>query len=423
MSIEELYQLFCKSKGVTTDTRNCKPGSLFFALTGEHFNGNKFTKQAFENGASYAVVDELYDNPTPQLILVKDVLETLTSLAKYHRQKLGKPVLAITGSNGKTTTKELIATVLSTHFSICFTQGNYNNHIGVPLTLLSAKPTDDIIITEMGANHPGEIGYLSKIAEPDYGLITNIGKAHLEGFGSFENIIKTKKELYDYIQKTSGKIFINSSDSLLVSISKDIKCIPYENDFSLSLILQNPFLSFQYKDAIDSVDFSTSFIGSYNVPNFKAAITIGRYFKVPTAKIIKALETYQPGNNRSQLHKTAHNTLILDAYNSNPSSLTEAVKNFISLNHANKQLILGDMKELGEYSLEEHQRIADLLENQPEIDVMLIGPEFVKTQSKWPTFERVEQASNYLKSNFIKDALILLKGSRSMKLEELIPLL
>lgn len=423
MTIEALYDIFCRSTGVTTDTRNCKQGSLFFALKGGNFNGNEFAGKAIESGASYVVVDELMGEPSSHHILVKNVLETLTALATHHRRQLKRPVLAITGTNGKTTTKELIATVLSSHYNICYTQGNLNNHIGVPLTLLSAKSTDDIIITEMGANHPGEIGYLCTIAEPDFGIITNIGKAHLEGFGSYENIIKTKKELYDYIQKTSGKIFLNGADELLTSISKSIDSIAYESNFILTLTRQDPFLWFRFKDAESELIFKTNFIGGYNAPNFKAAVTIGKYFEVPTQKIINALGEYAPGNNRSQLTKTEKNTLILDAYNSNPSSLTEAIQNFISLDHPSKCLILGDMKELGEYAALEHQKITDLLENNPQVTAFLIGPEFHQTQSSLPKFMNAQEAARHFDASPLLNKLILLKGSRSMKLEELIPLL
>lgn len=425
MSIEELYALFCDSKGVTTDTRKCEKESLFFALKGEHFNGNLFANKALENGASFAIVDELHFQPSPQYILVENVLQTLSELATYHRRKLNKTVLAITGTNGKTTTKELIATALSVEYNVCFTQGNYNNHIGVPLTLLSATASNDLIIIEMGANHSGEIGYLCNIAEPNYGIITNIGMAHLEGFGSQENIIKTKKQLYDYILKTSGKIFINKEDALLSSISSGIEKVPYSFDFNLTLTKQTPFLEFIYKDVETNIPFLTNFIGGYNVPNFLAAITIARYFKVPIKKAIKALEAYSPGNNRSQLKQTDKNTLILDAYNSNPSSLTEAIHNFITLKHPNKYLILGDMKELGEYSKDEHQKIADLLSGQNSLHPILIGTEFaqVKYTGNIQCFENTDSAKKYLMKEDVKDALILLKGSRSMKLEDLIPLL
>lgn len=425
MSIEELYILFSTSKGVTTDTRNCKKGSLFFALKGEHFNGNLFADKAIANGASHAIVDELHFAPHTQYIRVEDVLKTLSELATYHRRKLNKPVIAITGTNGKTTTKELIATALSQQYNVCFTQGNFNNHIGVPLTLLEAKSTHEILIIEMGANHPGEITHLCKIAEPNFGLITNIGIAHLDGFGSEENIIKTKKELYNYILNTSGKIFINNEDALLSSISTGIESIHYGTDFKLTLTKQDPFLWFRYCDRFNEQIFKTHFIGGYNTPNFYAAISIANYFKVPTEKALKALETYIPGNNRSQLKTTEKNTLILDAYNSNPSSLTEAIHNFTSLNHSKKLLILGDMKELGEYSIEEHQKITDLISTQKELNAILVGSEFAQTKTADSNicFPDITSTKAHLEQAEITDTLILLKGSRSMKLEELIPYL
>lgn len=424
MQLKELYTLFLKHPHITTDSRNCKPGSLFFALKGESFNGNKFANKALEAGCSYAIIDESEYNNSPEHILVPDVLETLTLLANLHRKKLNKPVIAITGTNGKTTTKELIATTLSVKYNVCATQGNFNNHIGVPLTLLGATAQHDILIIEMGANHMGEIAKLCEIAEPDYGLITNIGKAHLEGFGSYENIIKTKGELYEYIRKKNGKIFINQEDPTLHSISTGINKIEYtnKNTFQLNILKQDPYLQLKYSDKDLSKTLSTQFIGAYNLINFKAAICIGQHFKVNTELFLNKLEQYQPKNNRSQLTKTTKNSIIQDAYNANPSSVALAIQNFKTLKHDAKLVILGDMKELGDFATVEHQKIVDSLENSPELAIILIGLEFEKTQTstKIKKFTTVEEAKKHLTLHAPINHLILLKGSRSMKMEELI---
>ncbi len=424
MQIDKLYNIYLSHPTITTDSRNCPDGSIFFALKGANFNGNKFAAKALEEGCAYAVIDEEEFSGHSNIILVNDVLETMTQLATYHRLQLNKPVIAITGTNGKTTTKELVKQVLEGCYTVCATSGNFNNHIGLPLTLLRAKESDDIILTEMGANHPGEIAYLCNIAKPNFGIITNIGKAHLEGFGSYENIIKTKGEMYDYLRENNGTIFINTQDDVLNSISNGIQKVSYGDEelYNVEVTDQTPTLSIAYNDSTQTIAVDTRFIGAYNLINFKAAIAVGKYFKVPDAVIMEQISKYTPQNNRSQLTVTPNNKIIQDAYNANPSSVALAIKNFAQLKMDEKFVILGDMKELGTYAEKEHQHIADLLMEHNFTKGLLVGEEFGKLElpQGWIQVADASKAGEYLKSHPLKNNLILLKGSRSMQLEKLI---
>ncbi len=420
--IDSLYAIFKQYPNITTDTRKCVPGSIFIALKGERFNGNEFAQQALASGAEYAIIDEKeYSNGDPRIILVDDCLCTLQKLARYHRRILNKPVIGITGTNGKTTTKELTAAVLSKKYNVLFTQGNLNNHIGVPLTLLQLREEHDIAVIEMGANHPGEIKILAEIAEPNFGLITNVGKAHLEGFGSFEGVIKTKGELYDYIRKTGGKIFRHNENSILRDLSTGIESVLYgesERIFVSGRIIENnPFLGFLWKHAAYTGEIHSKLIGTYNLPNALAAIAIGCFFQVAHKDISKALTEYEPSNNRSQLKETCKNHLIIDAYNANPTSMLAALKNFEAMDVQNKILILGDMKELGETSLSEHQQIVDFISRLHFNEVLLSGEMFKQTEHEFSIFETTEELMEYLQRRAFENSYILIKGSRGMALE------
>ena len=356
MNLSALYQIFLDCQLVTTDSRNCPEGSLFIALKGESFNGNAFAGKALETGCAYAIIDEpeYAVEGDQRYILVDNCLQTLQQLANYHRRQLGTRVIGITGTNGKTTTKELISAVLSQSHNILYTLGNLNNHIGVPSTLLRLKAEHDLAVIEMGANHPGEIKFLSEIAEPDCGIITNVGKAHLEGFGSFEGVIKTKGELYDFLRKKEGStVFIHHDNAYLMNIAGGLNLIPYgtEDDLYVNgrITGNSPYLTFEWKagKAGETYQVQTQLIGEYNFPNALAAITIGLFFGVEAAKINEALAGYTPQNNRSQLKKTNDNTLIIDAYNANPTSMMAALQNFRNMEVPHKMLLLGDMRELG----------------------------------------------------------------------------
>ena len=412
MDIKELYKIFLKSSGVTTDSRQIELNSIFFALKGDNFDGNKYAKSAIDKGASFAVVDNQAYCLNEKYILVDDVLSCLQELSKYHRKQLNCPVLGITGTNGKTTTKELITAVIEKKFRTVATKGNFNNHIGVPLTLLRTKLDTEFLIVEMGANHIHEIEFLCGLAQIDFGIITNIGKAHLEGFGSVEGVIKAKKELYDHIDINDGTLFVNANDKLLKSISENTDRILYNiNEQEQS---NSPFAEVIYNGSL----ISSQLIGDYNRTNILAACEIGRYFGVSLEKIKEAIESYTPSNNRSQLLETNRNTIVLDAYNANPSSMTEAIKAFQKVNHKKKLLILGDMLELGENSLVEHQSIIDELSHNNQ-KVILVGQEFNKCQHNFVHFFNSEDTLGWIEENPIEDMLILLKGSRGIKLEML----
>lgn len=426
MEIEELYNRFTECNGLTTDSRHCPEGSMFLALKGETFNGNTFAAQSLAQGCRYAVVDEpQYASPeNPRIILVDNCLETLQKLANYHRRRLGTRMIGVTGTNGKTTTKELIATVLGEKFKVLYTQGNFNNHIGVPLTLLRLKPEHEMAVIEMGANHPGEIKTLVHIAEPDYGIITNVGKAHLQGFGSFEGVIRTKGELYDFLrEKGNATIFIQNENPYLNKIAAGLTCVRYGQtpglDVTGKVVACSPFLHFIWTAEGISHDVQTHLIGAYNLDNALAAVAIGRYFGVEDTKICHALSSYVPQNNRSQLVHTASNTLIVDAYNANPTSMMAALENFRQMEAAHKVAILGDMKELGEGSHEEHQKVVDFLKECGFERVMLVGPEFGGTASSFEHYKDVKEVEALLAAHPLQGCCILVKGSNSMKLSEL----
>ena len=425
MEIATLYTYFKECGRVTTDTRNCPEGSMFIALKGETFNGNAFAKQALEKGCRYAVVDEAQYADDPNIFLVDDCLKTLQMLAREHRRQMGTPIVGITGTNGKTTTKELIATVLQKRYNVLYTQGNLNNHIGVPLTLLGLTEEHEMAVVEMGANHPGEICTLVNIAEPDCGLITNVGKAHLEGFGSFEGVVKTKSELYDYLRaKENAFIFLDKDNRVLCEASAGLKNIGYglEGDdlyIKGKLHACAPFLAFEWEHEGKMYDVNTHLIGAYNVKNALAAIAIGCHFEVPAEAICEALNGYIPSNNRSQLTETKDNHLIVDAYNANPTSMMAALENFRLMEVSHKVAILGDMKELGEGSVDEHRKIVSFLEECGFEKVILVGGEFGKANAGFEHYSDVEAVKVLFAKEKPVGKYILIKGSNSMKLAQL----
>lgn len=427
VTLLQLYEIFLKHPEITTDSRKVRSSCLFFALKGDHFNGNQFAREALDAGAAYAITDEPTMPDSDRIIQVPDVLKTLQHLATLHRQKLGLPILAITGSNGKTTTKELTASVLKQKFKIQFTQGNLNNHIGVPLTLLSFTGDSDIGVIEMGANHAGEIATLCNIAQPEYGLITNVGKAHLEGFGSFEGVIQAKSEMYRYLETINGAIFISASNPWLSEVAgQKLKRITYGSGGQDWLrgeeIVSGPFLNVRIWFPSGVLYLNTKLVGSYNLENVLAACAIGKHFGIDPLLIKKGIEEYEPSNNRSQFMKAGTNQIIMDAYNANPTSMQASINNFLSVNSHGKLAILGDMLELGEYSHSEHQKIADLLADTPGVDVILVGKEFssVERPRHFLHFENSDQAAGYLKQHTWENSLILIKGSRGIGLEKVI---
>lgn len=432
MELETLYEIYKQHPVVTTDSRDCPQGSLFFALKGETFDGNAFAGKALEQGCAYAVVDD--ETVVPQgderYILVGDVLKTLQDLAHYHREQFSIPVLEVTGTNGKTTTKELIAAVLSKKYNVLYTQGNFNNHIGVPKTLLRLTAEHTFAVIETGANHPGEIETLAKIVDPDFGIITNVGKAHLEGFGSFEGVIKTKGELYDYLRAKHGTVFLDYDNIYLKNIADGLHQIfygaPCDEVLSVEgeLIDCTPYLRFKWHPAGGEwQEVNTHLIGSYNLKNAMAAAVIGRTFGVSVEDINEAISGYVPTNNRSQLVETADNKLVVDAYNANPTSMKAAIENFSLMKADKKMAILGDMKELGPTSWEEHQKMVDLLVEAGFNHVWLVGKEFKATHHPFRTFDDVEQVKEALAIKKPKGYHILIKGSHSTKLYELPDLL
>jgi UDP-N-acetylmuramoyl-tripeptide--D-alanyl-D-alanine ligase len=429
MEMKDLYDLFLQHPTITTDSRDVPEGSMFFALKGETFDGNAYAKKALEQGAAYAVIDEkdYAEEDNDRLILVEDVLTTLQQLAKYHRVHLGTPIIGITGTNGKTTTKELIATVLKKKYNVLYTQGNFNNHIGVPKTLLQLTKEHDLAVVEMGANHPGEIKTLVEIVLPDFGIITNVGKAHLLGFGSFEGVIRTKGELYDFLRVIQGTVFINNDNPHLLGISKGLKLVKYGQKEADDLLVKgefvecNPFLKFQWNGGL----VQTQLIGSYNLDNALAAACIGTFFEVPANDICDALAAYKPSNNRSQLTITKDNKLVVDAYNANPTSMRAALDNFRLIKENHKMCILGQMGELGETSEEEHQKMVDLLGECGFEKVWLVGENFAKTQhpADYQLFANVEEVKAAISKQKPQGYLILIKGSNSNKLVQTVELL
>lgn len=429
----KLYEIFQNHPVICTDSRHCPEGSLFFALRGDNFDANAFAFSALEKGCALAVVDNPEYATDKRFILVDDVLETLQELARYHRRQLSTKIIGITGTNGKTTTKELIAAVLKQKYNTHFTQGNFNNHIGVPLTLLQLKPEHDVAVVEMGANHPGEIKILSEIACPDYGIITNVGQAHLEGFGSFEGVKKTKAELYDFIWKNSGKIFLNLGNENLTEMAEKSGfadysyVLPYQPDSDIEnklatgkIISNSPLLEMQCLTAEGGFDVKTQLIGTYNAENVLAAVAIGSYFEVENKKIKQALENYRPQNNRSQFTQTESNKLIIDAYNANPTSMQAAIRNFAQMEAENKSVIIGDMLELGSQSDKEHQKIADLVNETGFSDVYLIGKCFGNVKSNFRNFANVDELKLHLQKYPLKSRFILIKGSHGIHLEKII---
>ena len=422
---QQLYQIYLQHPFVSTDTRSDVSKSIFFALSGENFNGNKFAEQALHKGAVLAVVDDKKYAKGESYFLVEDVLITLQELARFHRKENNIPLLGITGSNGKTTTKELISAVLSTSKSIISTQGNLNNHIGVPLTVLRINPKTEIAVIEMGANHIGEIAHLCQIAQPDIGLITNIGKAHLEGFGNLEGVIKAKTELYKSLKSNNGRAFVHADDELLMNLSTGLKRFTYgltKANITGKILSLNPFLSLSWKFEREQFNLSTKLYGKYNFPNVMAAIAAGIFFEVEPDKINEAIGNYIPENNRSQQLSTETNKIILDAYNANPVSMTEAIKSFSEAEFENPSLILGDMFELGLASQEEHQKIVDQLLETGLEKIILVGTEFNKLTipEKFTVLPTTEDALKFLQKNSIHNSTILIKGSRGMKLETLL---
>lgn len=416
MDIEQLYQLYLAHPDVTTDSRTCPTGSLFFALHGPHFDGNDYALSALEKGCAYAVVDrEELAAQDARCICVADTLHTLQRLAQHHRRALALPVLAITGTNGKTTTKELTAAVLGTTFRVLYTQGNLNNAIGVPLTLLRLRPEHEIAVIEMGASHPGDIQELVNICEPTYGLITNVGRAHLQGFGSITNVTKTKGELYDYLRLHGGLVFVNANDSRLAKMSAGLRRCPYGLT-SNAMTDCNPLLQLKIEDRL----VQTQLIGAYNTPNVLAAAAVGKFFDVSLECICKAIEGYAPSNQRSQLIRTPHNLLILDAYNANPTSMAAAIEAFHQMKAIHKLCILADMKELGKASQSEHRRVCKTLRHL-RLQAFLVGEEFGKAdpEKHFSHFDSTEQLTSHLKAQPITDATILIKGSNSMRLSSL----
>ncbi len=428
MKTELLYSLF-KGTGVSTDTRTLKKGELFFALWGETYNGNKYAAQAIEKGASYAVIDDP-DFETEKTILVDDCLLELQALASHYRKELKASVLAITGTNGKTTTKELIAAILAKKFRIHYTKGNLNNHIGVPLTILRAPEETEILIIEMGANHPGEIKLLSNIARPDYGIITNVGTAHLAGFGSFEGVLKSKSELYEYLRSVNGVALYNDKNPILSDkIFKLVnRAVPYSDPTGIELVVEavpsamNLKVIAIYQKSVYNIQ--TNLFGDFNLENVKAAIATGLFLGVEMNDIADAIGNYLPGNNRSELRNTKSNTMICDSYNANPTSMALAIQSFTTIEAEKKVLILGDMLELGENGDEEHSKILKMLYGLYQ-DVLLVGPQFQHAcrNFEFKTFPDVNKLAEYLKVSKIKDSTVLIKGSRGMSLEKIYDLL
>jgi UDP-N-acetylmuramoyl-tripeptide--D-alanyl-D-alanine ligase len=440
MDIKELYKLYQQHPCITTDSRNCPEGSIFLALRGESFDGNKYALQALEKGCSYAIVDEDIDEPSSHLLKVDDCLQTFKDLAREHRRQFNIPVVGITGTNGKTTTKELIRAVLSECYNVMATEGNFNNDVGVPKTLFRLTDEHDIAVVEMGASHPGDIKTLVETAEPNCGLITNVGRAHLQGFGSFEGVCKTKGELYDFLVSHDCPIFINRDNEHLMQMIQERGQQPdlyfYGQSDNQDILIRGevvscaPFLKFRWREQDAETGFTsewmevqTHLIGAYNLDNMLAAITVGYVNNIPFEQINHALENYVPTNNRSQLTETEKNHLIVDAYNANPTSMKAALDNFRLMEVSPKMAILGKMGELGDVSDEEHQKIIKLLEEARFDEVWLVGEEFQKANSRFRTFANVDEVKAAIAQEQPQGRYILIKGSNSTHLYELPALL
>lgn len=430
MQTSELYKLYLANPSIQTDTRKLKRGDLFFALKGPNFNGNQFAQQAISDGAAFAIVDENTDHKNEKIILVEDVLKTLQDLAKYHRQQFNKdsapgiPFIAITGSNGKTTSKELIHAVLSSTYVTYTTEGNLNNHIGIPLTLLKVKNDAEMVIIEMGANHQKEIEGYCKYCMPTHGIITNCGKAHLEGFGGVEGIRKGKGELFDYLRTSGGTAFIMNDYDYLQTMSKGIShIIKYGTknaDITGIVKSSSRLLEIQITKGAGMGTINTNLVGEYNLPNVLLAVTIGKHFSVPEDKIKSALENYMPSNSRSQLIETGSNKIILDAYNANPTSMKAAIENFAGMTGTDKVLLLGAMMELGTESLQEHQSLIELIKKYNWKNVVLVGEDFKKINHNFLSFNNSEEARTWYKQQNFKNTNLLIKGSRSTKMERIL---
>lgn len=427
MEIKDIHTIFLECNGVATDTRNIQANVMFVALKGERFDANTFTAEALEKGASYVIIDNPNFHIDHRTILVPDSLIALQELAQYHRGYLGLPIVALTGSNGKTSTKELIHAVLSQKFNVKATVGNLNNHIGVPLTLLSFNKDTEIGIVEMGANHQKEIAFLCELANPDFGYITNFGKAHLEGFGGIEGVIKGKGEMYDYLLKNHKTAFVNLDDPLQATMTAKMKRITFavassQVDIEIGAVSCNPFVAVR----LGNLDIQSHMIGTYNANNINAAIAIGKHFSVADLQIKQAIEAYFPENNRSQLLRKGTNEIILDAYNANPSSMAAALENFVQLEKKDKIAFLGDMFELGSESMQEHRSLVESLKGENEIQFIFIGKDFYAHHSAHPNFtffEDFEQLKTYLQQRTFKNHSILVKGSRGMALERILDFL
>lgn len=421
-TIEKIYQYYSQKYLVSTDSRKIEEGCVFVALKGERFDGNDFAYQVAQENIASCVIADRKDLPHHErLFIVDDSLATLQELARLHRKKCDIPIIGITGTNGKTTTKELTAAVLSKKYNLIYTQGNFNNHLGLTLTILRIKPDTEMAVVEMGANHPNEIAHLCTIADPDFGIITNIGKAHLEGFGSFEGVVKTKNELYDFIRNKNGKIFVNRDNELLMNLSNGIDCHTYGKDdnadIKASIVSSNPYLIINW----EGNEIRTNLVGDYNFENVMAAISAGRHFNIEKSLIIEALENYTPTNNRSQFIKSEKNEIVMDAYNANPVSMSHAIKNFRNISSENTLLILGDMRELGRDSEKEHQVIISLIKELEFKNVILVGEEFKKTAgTDFATFTNVEELLAFINDNDISGKKILIKGSNGIHLEKIV---
>ncbi len=421
MNIHDLYKLYEQYPSVQTDTRKLKSGDIFFALKGDNFNGNVFAQYALDAGAAYAVIDEAAFEIPGKTFLVPDVLAALQQLAKHHREQFNIPFIAITGSNGKTTTKELVHAVLSTSYKAYTTEGNLNNHIGIPLTILKIKKDAEIAVIEMGANHQKEIEGYCVYTQPTHGIITNCGKAHLEGFGGIEGVRKGKGELFDYLHKNNGAAFVMWDYEYLRDMSEGIDSIlkygTDNADIEGKVIKSEPFLEVEITKGIDPDIIKTQLVGDYNLPNVLVAVAAGTYFNVSATSIKDAIENYSPSNSRSQLVEKGSNKIILDAYNANPSSMKLAIENFSRLQADSKVLMLGGMAELGDESLAEHEAILDLIKQSQWKAVVLVGDDFLKLGHPYYSFSNATEAKEWLQSQHFENTHLLIKGSRSMKME------
>jgi UDP-N-acetylmuramoyl-tripeptide--D-alanyl-D-alanine ligase len=423
VTIEELYRIFLQYPSIQTDSRKLKEGDLFFALKGPNFNGNVFAEQALIQGAAYCIIDEPRSN-NPRFILVDDVLQTLQQLAKYHRQQFSIPFIAITGSNGKTTTKELISIVLSSHFKTYTTQGNLNNHIGIPLTILSVAKDAEIAVIEMGANHQKEIENYCTYTLPTHGIITNCGKAHLEGFGGIEGVKKGKGELFDFLRANHGTAFAFDEYDYLHEMVKGIETVYWygmqEGAICGHVLKSEPFLEVELTKGVAINHIATQLVGSYNLPNILCAVAVGKYFGVPDFSIKSSIENYAPSNSRSQMMLKGTNHVILDAYNANPSSMKLAIENFVNINAPNKILMLGGMMELGPESIKEHEAIIQLIKQYHWNNVVLVGGDYKHIQHPFIYFNNSIEAGNWLKEQHFENSYFLVKGSRSMQMEKVL---